>query len=396
MEPLDVVTADWIKDYDPLFDLFDAELGSGAMTGAPPATWQGTAATWQGACCGTSGGADFFAPMTAGASDYGDLNQYYPTSCKHPIDELSIILGLDWMPSMSDVSSPTETSTAYSSSAPSPATSSSCGSAGQNANAQNGMISSNINSNKSNSAVSTKATIKDICGHTAKKPQHSHNSNIKVGYSKTYHHSDHDKYASCRSKLVAKLNTNNHNKITSDFDIKLNCRDRTQATTATHLVSTNNDDQNSVLSPSSRATWKKKSKKCVRAKGTSLLAHPSPKSISLSAATTVSATSSTATPTKTIVTVSKAPETKPTFFANSIPLKCSSPLSSTISNTIIASINTNQNLLCQSRDIAITAANQTALIPTATAMRARKLLALHRTTKLCARIEHDYAAVRPT
>jgi len=83
------MATDWLRDYDPLFDLFDEEMRASQVT----------------------------------PSDYlneYDLNSYNPNKLT---DELSIILGLEWMPCL-DLNSPTVSSSSpSSSSATSPASS---------------------------------------------------------------------------------------------------------------------------------------------------------------------------------------------------------------------------------------------------------------------------------
>lgn len=137
------MSTDWIADYDPLFDLFDEEMRTGpeaaAMNGAFDA-----------------GQLDYYHAL----GDY-DLNQYYyPNHFKsQQTDELSVLLGFDWTPAAclsNEFNSPNETSSAYSSSVPSPATSSTCGSSSASV-AVNGPTTSNL-IGKSISSMTTSGT----------------------------------------------------------------------------------------------------------------------------------------------------------------------------------------------------------------------------------------------
>lgn len=73
-----VTQTDWLKDYDPLFDLFDEEMS---------ATGQATFTS------------DYFC-------DYDLTSHLY---CPYKTDELSIFLGLEWMPCL-DLGSPAPSS----------------------------------------------------------------------------------------------------------------------------------------------------------------------------------------------------------------------------------------------------------------------------------------------
>lgn len=237
------MATDWLKDYDPLFDLFDEEMrGNDGQTTASsnfhPNCLTSTTTT-------TCNGADYFNEIGADLNS----NQY----CYNPFkqtDELSLILGLEWMPLGLDLNSPASTSSTY---------------------------SSNSSAASSTSAYSSPNSSTTI---------NSNNNNNSSGSSSSSNHNINNR----SNNISNKNNSSNSNKDTGGSVIR-----GSGATVAATTASMNYIVTNGSSSPL------KKKKKNIKPRGTSLLAQPSPKTSKLII------NSNNTTPTLTTPTISLTP-----------------------------------------------------------------------------------------
>lgn len=138
-----LIATDWLKDYDPLFDLFDAEMRGNDEQTTTTSNYHPNCLTTTAA---TSNGVDYFSEIGA---DLGS-NQYCYNPFKQQTDELSLILGLEWMPLGLDLNSPASTSSTYSSNSSATSSSTSAYSSPNSSTIANNNNNNNNSSNNNN------------------------------------------------------------------------------------------------------------------------------------------------------------------------------------------------------------------------------------------------------
>lgn len=303
-DPLELLaSADWIKDYDPLFELFDEEMRAGSVddmltpttseithaSSTPNAAATTATGSWSNGCCtivqDPYSSNNYVDPLVdlnqhlyhyhyqsyyhqqqqqpqqpqqllIHANNYHNQNQQQTATsaaCKQQqTDELNVILGHDWgIPYLSEYNSPTESSSsAYSSAAPSPAATTS--------SKLSPSSSTTISSCGSNS---TTTTVNHGVIYVPK--YHIPINNIALVTPKV-----NDKITTTKNTTATKI-------IVQNYDISIQNNDSSSTRNFVETQATNNSSEGTDSNCDS--ALKKRRKKCMRLnKGISLLAQPAP------------------------------------------------------------------------------------------------------------------------
>lgn len=382
MEPL--IATDWLKDYDPLFDLFDEEMRCSSST--------------------QSGmGADYF-------NEY-DLNNNYYNPCYKQTDELSLILGLEWMPCL-DLNSPsTSSSSSLNLTAPSSNTNSQ---ANSQCPSTSPLSASSLSSSSSSTTTTTSSQSSPIVTNIIDNKQTPHNSQPNTTQSAK---------TTTLSNNSNKINNNNStgqqeqrlfriqlqndvssNKLGASNSINSNSfsnsSDFVQSPGANGanalkqksclVVNSNNNliasslvDTTTQIVSCANVNLKRK-KKFLKTKGTSLLAQPSPKSANNS---TSSSSASTKTSNKTIM---------PTLITINRPATIMTPLQQQQqqvlpkTTTLLSTTTTLTNRNNQITPLTYIANGTTAINNN---NNNNNLTRLDRTMRYCIKIEHAYSSM---
>lgn len=417
MESL-IATDGWLKDYDPLFDLFDEEMRLSKGAGSS-----------QTATISSLANTDYFNDYDLNANNNNNYSSYYNNPYYYKqTDELSLILGLEWLP-CNELNSPS-TSTSSSSSSVSSTSSPSTSPPSpqhQQATKQTPTVTHSTSSNKILSPIKTTSSSSASSNNN----HHHHHTLIqkqRVFKIQLQNHNNDNITKSFHQQPLA--HSNEINQPNSAHSITASASPQSTSTKTQHkaciLVNNNSNhhlSSNLIDNSITHAAGSnlKRKKKCLKTRGTSLLAQPShklnnlpssspPKSTTTPTASTPSQTKSALTPQPlTINNHRTTTSTLPTLITINRPSNIVSPsqpikqqqhlqqqmlpkTTMLLSTTTIINNNNNSN---QTIPLSFNAgkANNTSIGNNSSKNSSCNLTKLDRSIRCCIQIEHAYSSM---